>query len=288
MPSMDPRPAAGSRRGRGTRRSHRRSGRGCRRRGGQRIRCRPMDRCRSEASARRSRLQRARGGSARASPASGSPGSRPAGRSACSGRVAGSRSRSGWDARWASGSALALASASTSAVAVSRTGALLGRPPCPPDRGALVRLHRHGCDAIRRCEGEQPGRLLAEFDLRDLGRPDGAAWDRVAGVVQVRLSDCAGSAASHRRSRGRRRHRRDGGPDARPRSRRRRIASPSPPSRCRPRSDPASSRSPALRRTPGRRGCRMNTRGSSADGLVLSTHTVFGPTVAVPTDAACR
>ena len=33
------------------------------------------------------------------------------------------------------------------------------------------------------------GRLLAEFDLRDLGRMDGAAWDRVAGVVQVRLSD---------------------------------------------------------------------------------------------------
>ena len=55
------------------------------------------------ASAGRWPLQRARGGSARASPAAGPPRSMPAGRSARSGRPAVRRSRSGWDPRWASG-----------------------------------------------------------------------------------------------------------------------------------------------------------------------------------------
>ena len=47
MPPMAPRPAGGSRRGRGTHRRYRPSGRGCRCKGGHRFRCRPMDRCRS-------------------------------------------------------------------------------------------------------------------------------------------------------------------------------------------------------------------------------------------------
>ncbi len=109
MLSTDRRPAAGSRPARWTRDGYRPSGRGCRCRGGQRIRCRPPDRCMSEASARRLRPRRARAGPARASPAPGSPGSRPAGRPVRPGRLGGPRSRSGRDAPWAWGGARAAA-----------------------------------------------------------------------------------------------------------------------------------------------------------------------------------
>ena len=128
---------------------------------------------------------------------SGSPGSRSAGRSARSGRVTESRSRSGRDAGWAWGLVSAPGVGVTSAgLRRSCTGRdLLGRPPCRPDKGPCTPPLDMRCDAIRRCEGEQRGRLLAEVDLRDLGRL-GRRRDRADRRRPCPGCGCAGSAAS--------------------------------------------------------------------------------------------